>query len=114
MWLPLIPPVLTVSALLFVPGLLITAVAGLPLRTAVALAPAVSIGVIAGAGVVAPLVSVPWGTGLVVALTGIMVLATAVARLLAARLRARTASSRPPAQRPALADVLVYTVLLGV
>ena len=114
MWLPLIPPVLTVSALLFVPGLLITAVAGLPLRTAVALAPAVSIGVIAGAGVVAPLVSVPWGTGLVVVLTGIMVLAAAVARLLAARLRARTASSRPPAQRPALADVLVYTVLLGV
>ena len=114
MWLSLVPPALAASALLFVPGLLITAVAGLPLRTAVALAPAASIGVIAGAGVVAPLVSVPWGTGLVIALTGIMVLAAAVARLLAARLRARTASSRPPAQRPALADVLVHIVLLGV
>ena len=114
MWLSLVPLVLTASALLLAPGLLITAVAGLPPRTAVSLAPAASIGVIAGAGVIAPLVSVPWGAGLVVALTGALVLAAAVARLLAARLRARAETDRPRAQRPALADVLVHIVLLGV
>ena len=114
MWLSLVPLVLTASVLLLAPGLLITAVAGLPPRTAVSLAPAASIGVIAGAGVIAPLVSVPWGAGLVVALTGALVLAAAVARLLAARLRARAGTDRPRAQRPALADVLVHIVLLGV
>ena len=114
MWLSLVPLVLTASVLLLAPGLLITAVAGLPPRTAVSLAPAASIGVIAGAGVIAPLVCVPWGAGLVVALTGALVLAAAVARLLAARLRARAGTDRPRAQRPALADVLVHIVLLGV
>ena len=100
MWLSLVPLVLTASVLLLAPGLLITAVAGLPPRTAVSLAPAASIGVIAGAGVIAPLVSVPWGAGLVVALTGALVLAAAVARLLAARLRARAGTDRARAQRP--------------
>ena len=85
MWVSLIPQILVVSALLFVPGLLITATAGLPPRTAVSLAPAVSIGIVAGAGVIAPLVRVPWGPVLVVALTAVAVIVTGLVRLVLVR-----------------------------
>lgn len=121
MWVSLIPQILVVSALLFVPGLLITATAGLPPRTAVSLAPAVSIGIVAGAGVIAPLVRVPWGPVLVVALTAVAVIVTGlvrlvlvrVLRLVLVRVRGRAASGPTPRGRPTPADALVFLVLLA-
>ena len=93
-WISLIPQILTASALLFAPGLLVTVVAGLPPRTAVSLAPAASIGIIAGAGVIAPLVHISWGPVLVAALTGAIVLIAAVMRVPTTRMRGRNASDQ--------------------
>jgi len=121
-WISLIPQILTASALLFAPGLLVTVVAGLPPRTAVSLAPAASIGIIAGAGVIAPLVHISWGPVLVAALTGAIVLIAAVMRVPATRMRGRNASDqtgqagradRAPSDRPTPSDALMYVILLG-
>lgn len=118
-WISLVPLIVTVCGLLILPGLLTTAASGLPLRTAAPLAPAASVAIIAGAGVVAPLVRVPWGVPLVAALTAILTLAAALARLIASRVRARRAGSadgaatRAPTSRPSRADVLTGLVLLG-
>nr|WP_253270708.1 DUF6541 family protein [Actinomyces sp. oral taxon 448] len=119
MWISLVPLIVTVCGLLILPGLLTTAASGLPLRTAAPLAPAASVAIIAGAGVVAPLVRVPWGVPLVAALTAILTLAAALARLIVSRVRARRAGSadgaatRAPTSRPSRADVLTGLVLLG-
>lgn len=121
-WISLIPQILTASALLFAPGLLVTVVAGLPPRTAVSLAPAASIGIIAGAGVIAPLVHISWGPVIVAALTGAIVLIAAVMRVPATRMRGRNASGRTgqagqadraPSDRPTPSDALMYVILLG-
>lgn len=118
-WISLVPLIVTVCGLLILPGLLTTAASGLPLRTAAPLAPAASVAIIAGAGVVAPLVRVPWGVPLVAALTAILTLAAALARLIVSRVRARRAESadgaatRAPTSRPSRADVLTGLVLLG-
>ena len=121
-WISLIPQILTASALLFAPGLLVTVVAGLPPRTAVSLAPAASIGIIAGAGVIAPLVHISWGPVLVAALTGAIVLIAAVMRVPTTRMRGRNASGRTgqagqadraPSDRPTPSDALMYVILLG-
>ena len=118
-WISLVPLIVTVCGLLILPGLLTTAASGLPLRTAAPLAPAASVAIIAGAGVVAPLVRVPWGVPLVAALTAILTLAAALARLIVSRVRARRAGSadgaatRAPTSRPSRADVLTGLVLLG-
>lgn len=118
-WISLVPLIVTVCGLLILPGLLTTAASGLPLRTAAPLAPAASVAIIAGAGVVAPLVRVPWGVPLVAALTAILTLAAALARLIVSCVRARRAGSadgaatRAPTSRPSRADVLTGLVLLG-
>lgn len=118
-WISLVPLIVTVCGLLILPGLLTTAASGLPLRTAAPLAPAASVAIIAGAGVVAPLVRVPWGVPLVAALTAILTLAAALARLIVSRVRARRAGSadgaatRAPTSRPSRADVLTGLMLLG-
>ena len=118
-WISLVPLIVTVCGLLILPGLLTTAASGLPLRTAAPLAPAASVAIIAGAGVVAPLVRVPWGVPLVAALTAILTLAAALARLIVSRVRARRAGSadgaatRAPTSLPSRADVLTGLVLLG-
>lgn len=120
-WISLVPLIVTVCGLLILPGLLTTAASGLPLRTAAPLAPAASVAIIAGAGVVAPLVRVPWGVPLVAALTAILTLAAALARLIVSRVRARArragsadgAATRAPTSRPSRADVLTGLVLLG-
>lgn len=118
-WISLVPLIVTVCGLLILPGLLTTAASGLPLRTAAPLAPAASVAIIAGAGVVTPLVRVPWGVPLVAALTAILTLAAALARLIVSRVRARRAGSadgaatRAPTSRPSRADVLTGLVLLG-
>lgn len=118
-WISLVPLIVTVCGLLILPGLLTTAASGLPLRTAAPLAPAASVAIIAGAGVVAPLVRVPWGVPLVAALTAILTLAAALARLIVSRVRARRAGSadgaatQAPTSRPSRADVLTGLVLLG-
>ena len=118
-WISLVPLIVTVCGLLILPGLLTTAASGLPLRTAAPLAPAASVAIIAGAGVVAPLVRMPWGVPLVAALTAILTLAAALARLIVSRVRARRAGSadgaatRAPTSRPSRADVLTGLVLLG-
>ena len=120
-WISLVPLIVTVCGLLILPGLLTTAASGLPLRTAAPLAPAASVAIIAGAGVVAPLVRVPWGVPLVAALTAILTLAAALARLIVSRVRVRArragsadgAATRAPTSRPSRADVLTGLVLLG-
>lgn len=65
MWSSAIPLVLAVTAVFFVPGLLVTLAGGLRFPVNVALAPAVSVAVVAGSGVLAPVLGLRWGVATV-------------------------------------------------
>ena len=99
-WSDLLPPLLVAAALLYVPGGLVAAAGRLPVRVAVALAPALSIALIAGTGVLAPRLGPTWGPApvagaTVVAALTTMVITIAVAR--AAAVAARHVSGIPAA-----------------
>ena len=81
MWFSLIPVFLAAAVLLFVPGALVGAAAGLRASLVVAMAPAISIAIIAGTGVVAPVVGLAWGPVPIVAATALTALALLAARL---------------------------------
>ena len=87
MWFSLIPVFLAAAVLLFVPGALAGAAAGLRTSLVVAIAPAISIAIIAGTGVVAPLVGLVWGPVPIAAATALTALALLAARLWTARRR---------------------------
>ena len=61
MWLSLLPILLSAAALLFIPGTLVGAAAGIRTPLIVGLAPAISIAIISGTGVAAPVLALPWG-----------------------------------------------------
>ena len=99
-WSDRLPPLLVAAALLYVPGGLFAAAGRLPVRVAVALAPALSIALIAGTGVLAPRLGPTWGPApvagaTVVAALTTMVITIAVAR--AAAVAARHVSGIPAA-----------------
>ena len=81
MWFSLIPVFLAAAVLLFVPGALVGAAAGLRTSLVVAMAPAISIAIIAGTGVVAPAVGLAWGPVPIAAATALTALALLAARL---------------------------------
>ena len=85
MWFSLIPVFLAAAVLLFVPGALVGAAAGLRTSLVVAMAPAISIAIIAGTGVVAPAVGLAWGPVPIAAATALTALALLAARLWTAR-----------------------------
>ena len=87
MWFSLIPVFLAAAVLLFVPGALVGAAAGLRASLVVAMAPAISIAIIAGTGVVAPVVRLAWGPVPIAAATALTALALLAARLWTARRR---------------------------
>ncbi len=87
MWFSLIPVFLAAAVLLFVPGALVGAAAGLRASLVVAMAPAISIAIIAGTGVVAPVVGLAWGPVPIAAATALTALALLAARLWTARRR---------------------------
>ena len=62
-WSDLLPPLLVAAVLLYAPGGLVAAAARLPIRAAVAVAPALSVALIAGTGAAAPMVGLTWGPG---------------------------------------------------
>ena len=103
-WSDLLPPLLVAAALLYLPGGLIAAAARLPVRVAVVLAPALSVAIIAGAGVIAPMTGLTWGPGPVAGMAFVMILAAlAVSRastLLASR-RSRAVPDGGPSDEPA-------------
>ena len=70
-WSDLLPPLLVAAALLYVPGGLVAAAGRLPVRVAVALAPALSIALIAGTGVLAPRLGPTWGPAPVAGAAGV-------------------------------------------
>jgi len=65
MWSALLHPLLIAAALLYAPGGLIAIAARLPVRVVVALAPALSVAVIAGTGLLAPGLGLAWGVSVV-------------------------------------------------
>ena len=81
MWFSLIPVFLAAAVLLFVPGALVGAAAGLRASLVVAMAPAISIAIIAGTGVVAPVAGLAWGPVPIAAATALTALALLAARL---------------------------------
>ena len=85
MWFSLIPVFLAAAVLLFVPGALVGAAAGLRTSLVIAMAPAISIAIIAGTGVVAPAVGLAWGPVPIAAATALTALALLAARLWTAR-----------------------------
>ena len=103
-WSDLLPPLLVAAALLYLPGGLVAAAARLPVRVAVVLAPALSVAIIAGAGVIAPMTGLTWGPGPVAGMAFVMILAAlAVDRastLLASR-RSRAVPDGGPPDEPA-------------
>ena len=80
MWSALLHPLLIAAALLYAPGGLIAIAARLPVRVVVALAPALSVAVIAGTGLLAPGLRLAWGVSVVAGATAIIVLAAIAVR----------------------------------
>ena len=80
MWSALLHPLLIAAALLYAPGGLIAIAARLPVRVVVALAPALSVAVIAGTGLLAPRLGLTWGVSVVAGATAIIVLAAIAVR----------------------------------
>ena len=80
MWSALLHPLLIAAALLYAPGGLIAIAARLPVRVVVALAPALSVAVIAGTGLLAPRLGPAWGVSVVAGATAIIVLAAIAVR----------------------------------
>ena len=80
MWSALLYPLLIAAALLYAPGGLIAIAARLPVRVVVALAPALSVAVIAGTGLLAPRLGLAWGVSVVAGATAIIVLAAIAVR----------------------------------
>ena len=80
MWSALLHPLLIAAALLYAPGGLIAIAARLPVRVVVALAPALSVAVIAGTGLLAPRLGLAWGVSVVAGATAIIVLAAIAVR----------------------------------
>jgi len=107
-WSDLLLPLFVAAVLLYLPGGLITAAARLPVRVAVAVAPPLSVAIIAGTGIIAPMVGLAWGPGPVAGVSVIAVLAAlavhhASTLLASRRARGHSAPNRsgtaPPERR---------------
>ena len=85
MWSQLVPILIAATALLYVPGVLVGAAARLRPPFVVGLAPAISIALITGTGIVAPVLAVPWGPVPVAGAALLLSLAALASRLMMAQ-----------------------------
>ena len=85
MWSQLVPILIAATALLYVPGVLVGAAARLRPPLVVGLAPAISIALITGTGIVAPVLAVPWGPVPVAGAALLLSLAALASRLMMAQ-----------------------------
>ena len=108
MWLSLLPILLSAAALLFIPGALVGASAGLRTPLIIGLAPAISIAIISGTGVAAPILALPWGLTAVATATAIACLAALATRRLMAGRHPQDAGSGATGLRPRLRSVAVW------
>ena len=108
MWLSLLPILLSAAALLFIPGALVGASAGLRTPLIIGLAPAISIAIISGTGVAAPILALPWGLTAVAAATAIACLAALATRRLMAGRYPQDADSGATGLRPGLRSIAVW------
>ena len=108
MWLSLLPILLSAAALLFIPGALVGASAGLRTPLIIGLAPAISIAIISGTGVAAPILALPWGLTAVAAATAILCLAALATRWLLAKRHPEYGGSGATGLRPGLRSVAVW------
>ena len=108
MWLSLLPILLLAAALLFIPGALVGASAGLRTPLIIGLAPAISIAIISGTGVAAPILALPWGLTAVAAATAILCLAALATRWLLAKRHPEYGGSGATGLRPGLRSVAVW------
>ena len=108
MWLSLLPILLSAAALLFIPGALVGASAGLRTPLIIGLAPAISIAIISGTGVAAPILALPWGLTAVAPATAILCLAALATRRLMAGRYPQDADSGATGLRPGLRSIAVW------
>ena len=108
MRLSLLPILLSAAALLFIPGALVGASAGLRTPLIIGLAPAISIAIISGTGVAAPILALPWGLTAVAAATAILCLAALATRRLMAGRYPQDADSGATGLRPGLRSIAVW------
>ena len=108
MWLSLLPILLSAAALLFIPGVLVGASAGLRTPLIIGLAPTISIAIISGTGVAAPVLALPWGLASVATATAIACLAALATRRLMARRHSQDADSGDAGLRPGLRSIAVW------
>ena len=108
MWLSLLPILLSAAALLFIPGALVGASAGLRTPLIIGLAPAISIAIISGTGVAAPILALPWGLTAVATATAVACLAALATRRLMAGRHPQDAGSGAIGPRPRLRSVAVW------
>ena len=108
MWLSLLPILLSAAALLFIPGVLVGASAGLRTPLIIGLAPAISIAIISGTGVAAPVLALPWGLASVATATAIACLAALATRRLMARRHSQDADSGDAGLHPRLRSIAVW------
>jgi len=106
--LSLLPILLSAAALLFIPGALVGASAGLRTPLIIGLAPAISIAIISGTGVAAPILALPWGLTAVAAATAILCLAALATRRLMAGRYPQDADSGATGLRPGLRSIAVW------
>ena len=108
MWLSLLPILLSAAALLFIPGALVGASAGLRTPLIIGLAPAISIAIISGTGVAAPILALPWGLTAVATATAVACLAALATRRLMAGRHPQDAGSGATGLRPGLRSIAVW------
>ena len=108
MWLSLLPILLSAAALLFIPGALVGASAGLRTPLIIGLAPAISIAIISGTGVAAPILALPWGLTAVATATAVACLAALATRRLMAGRHPQDADSGATGLRPGLRSIAVW------
>ena len=108
MWLSLLPILLSAAALLFIPGALVGASAGLRTPLIIGLAPTISIAIISGTGVAAPVLALPWGLASVATATAIACLAALATRRLMARRHSQDADSGDAGLHPRLRSIAVW------
>ena len=108
MRLSLLPILLSAAALLFIPGALVGASAGLRTPLIIGLAPAISIAIISGTGVAAPILALPWGLTAVATATAVACLAALATRRLMAGRHPQDAGSGATGLRPGLRSIAVW------
>jgi len=104
-WLSATPALAVALALLFAPGGLVVLAAGVRTVVGVALAPVISVAIVSLSAVVAQLGGVRWGPPVVVASTGLAVVAVAGVRLVLRRYPPRSPNTEPDGWRALTAGV---------